>query len=239
MLSVPPAVRREDTTRGETSKPLPARRPESTGPGPSGRINGTVAPQRTVAAASDAYLAPALRAAAAARDHTARIRAEQRRPVPPGLTERVPEGAAALPGEPQRQPWRSGAEPAAAAAIAPEARGLSVAAAAQASTIAFRPLRNSAPVLRAADPSGAPAATAAAPPPPVEILPRPLSRRVEPQRRFAKTLAAVERYREVTQGDEPGAHIVPSPVLARPDQGETVGTPWTRLWARRKGSATE
>ncbi|HEX5796093.1 MAG TPA: hypothetical protein VFY19_09635 [Geminicoccaceae bacterium] len=189
-----------------------------------------------MAAASDAYLAPALRAAAAARDHTARIRAEHRRPVPPGLTERVPEGTAALPGEPQRQPWRSAA---AAAAIAPEARGLSVAAAAQASTIAFRPLRNSAPVLRAADPSGAPAATAAAPPPPVEIVPRPLSRRVEPQRRFAKTLAAVERYREVTQGDEPGAHIVPSPVLARPDQGETAGTPWSRLWARRKGSATE
>ena len=73
----------------------------------------------------------------------------------------------------------------------------------------------------------------------IEIVPRPVSRRGEPQRRFAKTLAAVERYREVTQGDEPGAHIVPSPVLARPDQGETVGTPWTRLWARRKGSATE
>lgn len=238
MLTIPPALGREDAAHRETVAPE-TERPDRSGPGSSGRINRTAAPPRVVAGGPDPYLAPALRAAAAARAHTARIRAGRPQPVPQSLTERLADGAAALPADPVPQSCPSRVESAGLPALAAGSRGLSVAAAAQASTVAFRPLRRaSAPLLQDADPIDAPAASAAPAPPPVDSRPRPAPRRAEPQRRFAKTIAEVERYRAATQGDEPGAHVVPSPVLARPDQDETAGAPWLRLWSRRKGPAT-
>jgi hypothetical protein len=237
MLTITPAVGREDAVARETIEP-DAERPDRSGPGSSGRINGTVAPPRVVADGPDPYLAPALRAAAAARAHTARIRAAQPQPVARSLAERLPE--VALPADAGPQPCGPGTGIAAATTIAADARGLSVAAAARASTVAFRPLRrSSAPLLQDADPVSVPAAPAAPAPLPVDPGPRPAPRRAEPQRRFAKTIAEVERYRAATQGNEPGAHVVPSPVLARPDLDETAGAPWSRLWSRRKGPPTE
>ncbi len=102
MLTIPPAVGREDAAHRETVEPE-AERPDRSGPGSSGRINRTVAPPRVVAGGPDPYLAPALRAAAAARAHTARIRAGRPQPVPQSLTERLADGAAALPADPVPQ----------------------------------------------------------------------------------------------------------------------------------------
>ena len=107
-------------------------------------------------------------------------------------------------------------------------RGLSVAEAARASPIAFRPLQRS--------PEVAPAATPVA----AESLPRATPRPVEPRARFAKTVAELERYLAAAScREEPGARIVPRPALARPDQGAAAGSPWARLWPRRKDPAAE
>jgi hypothetical protein len=107
-------------------------------------------------------------------------------------------------------------------------RGLSVAEAARASPIAFRPLQRS--------PEVAPAATPVA----AESLPRATPRPVEPRARFAKTVAELERYLAAAScREEAGARIVPRPALARPDQGAATGSPWARLWPRRKDPAAE
>ncbi|HSA81525.1 MAG TPA: hypothetical protein VLE23_11960 [Geminicoccaceae bacterium] len=105
-------------------------------------------------------------------------------------------------------------------------RGLSVAQTARASPIAFRPLQRR------------PEVAPAAPPPPAEPLAGVTPRRVEPRARFVKTVAELERSQAAATGREgPGARIVPRPALARPEQGAAAGSPWTRLWPRRKGSA--
>ena len=152
----------------------------------------------------------------------------------------------AAPGTAARQNWfarpKRGSEPRSgppgAVAESPPAaragdhldarRGLSVADAARASPIAFRPLRRSPEVA----PTAAPA--------PAEPLPRVTPWRVEPRVRFAKTVAELERYlAAVGSWEEPGARIVPRPALARPDHGAAAGSPWLRLWPRRKAPAAE
>jgi hypothetical protein len=63
---------------------------------------------------------------------------------------------------------------------------------------------------------------------------------VEQRQRFAKTVAELERYQAaVSRSEEPGPSIVPRPALARPQQGDAAGSPWSRLWARRKDPAAE
>ena len=153
----------------------------------------------------------------------------------------------ARPGAAARQNWsarpkrgnepRSGA-PGAVIGTAPKAapaplaeghpgarRGLSVAEAARASPIAFRPLQRSRDVAPAATPTAA------------QSPPRATPRQVEPRARFAKTVAELERYLAAAScREEPGARIVPRPALARPEQG-APGSPWARLWPRRKAPA--
>ena len=109
-------------------------------------------------------------------------------------------------------------------------RGLSVAEAARASTLAFQPLRRS-PDLIGDGALRAPDAT-----PPGEPVPPVTPGRVAPRARFAKTIAELERYQAAaaSRWEEPGGRIVPRPALARPDQGDSAGSPWSRLWARRK-----
>ena len=130
--------------------------------------------------------------------------------------------------------------------MAPVARGLSVAAAARAATVAFRPLPRSPEALarawspvtpatptEAAQPAPEPAPVGAAPPP----APR--------QQRFARTIAAVERFQAAARarepggaGDQPDSGIVPRPALRRPDPA-AAGSPWSRLWRLRKDAAAE
>ena len=136
--------------------------------------------------------------------------------------------------------------PLAGAAVVAGRHGLSVAEAARASTLAFRPLRRSSElVLREVDLFGAgspgtPLAPGAAPPLPAEPLPRVTPERVEQQQRFARTVAELERYQAAASPwEEPGANIVPRPPLARPNQSDPAASPWSRLWARRKDPAAE
>ena len=136
--------------------------------------------------------------------------------------------------------------PVAGVAVTAGGRGLSVAEAAQASPVAFRPLRRSPDLLLGqadligAGSAGAPLAPAARSPGPAEPLPRVTPRRVEQRQRFAKTVAELERYQAaVSRSEEPGASIVPRPALAPPQQGDAAGSPWSRLWARRKDPAAE
>ncbi len=137
--------------------------------------------------------------------------------------------------------------------------GLSVAAAARASTIAFRPLRRPAaaawpepdelvltkaaevppaPAARRALPAAPPAAAAPVAPSRPELLvppPGPPRRpRLEPtqQQRFAKTIAELQRYQAASR--EPGADLVPRPTLPPEDEGASGA--WSWLWSRRKAS---
>jgi hypothetical protein len=199
-------------------------------------------PKPAPARLSKGYLAAA-RQAAAAQARTAGIRAaQQERSAMPG-----PErGSAQRPAAPPAGAMPAPAPPVAGAAVVASGRGLSVAEAAQASPVAFRPLRRSPdPLLHQADligagSAGAPLAPAARTPGPAEPLPRVTPRRVEQRQRFAKTVAELERYQAAaSRSEEPGASVVPRPALARPDQGDAAGSPWSRLWARRKDPAAE
>ena len=158
-----------------------------------------------------------------------------------------------MPG-PERSPERAAtpasampahAPPPAGAALVPASRGLSVAEAARAATVSFRPLRRSSELLlRQADlviagSPGALLAPAAATPPPAEPLPRLPADGVEPQPRFARTLAELERYQVASRWQQRATRIVPRPALARPDQSDAAGAPWSRLSARRKDPAAE
>jgi hypothetical protein len=124
--------------------------------------------------------------------------------------------------------------------------GLSVAEAARASTVAFRPLGRSADAsfrqadLIGAGSTGAPLAPAATVLPPAEPLPRITPERGAQHQRFARTVAELERYQAAASPWEgAGAAIVPRPALARPSQGDATASPWSRLRARRKNPAAE
>jgi hypothetical protein len=185
--------------------------------GPLAAVEEAAAQTPAPARLSEGYLAATRQTAAAARARAASIRAAaQERMAMPG-PERSRQGAAAPAGAmpPQRPP------PAGAAVVA-GSRGLSVAEAARASRLAFRPLRRSAdPLLRQADPTDAG------------------SPGVEQQPRFARTIAELERYQTASRWEDRGASIVPRPALARPDRGDAAAAPWSRGWARRKDPAAE
>jgi hypothetical protein len=227
---------------GAAAKQSWSARPKRTGEPRSGAPHAVdeAAPKPAPARLSEGYLAAARQAAAAAQARTAGIRAAQQERAMPGPERGSPQRPAVPP---------AGAMPAHAprvggAVVVPGRRGLSVAEAAQASPVAFRPLRRTPdPVLHQADligagSAGAPLAPAA--PGPAEPLPRVTPRRVEQRQRFAKTVAELERYQAaVSRSEEPGPSIVPRPALARPQQGDAAGSPWSRLWARRKDPAAE
>jgi len=200
-------------------------------------------------ALSARYLAPALKAAAAARARSARIRAEAATTVvarDPGPAVR------ALPPAPAAQPgWSVSERPAAAAARpwmpAPAAGrrfgGLSVAAAAHASTIAFQPVRRPAPP--AAPPEvaapAAPAAAHAPEPGPLPAAEQPAVAQPAPQparatgaqgQRFVRTVAELERHVASNRAAEAGSGLVPRPTLPLVDP-EPSGRAWLRLWSRR------
>jgi len=200
-------------------------------------------------AVSDRFLAPALKAAAAARARSARIRADAgatRAPRNAG-----PAGRATPPPPVARDGWsvseKAAAAPVRAWAPAPGAGrrfgGLSVAAAARASTIAFQPVRRPAPPAAPADlPAPAePTALAALRPraPEPGPLPAPAPRpAAEPARgagddgqRFARTVAA-SRSPAAGGAHEAGSGLVPRPTLPLADP-EPSGRAWLRLWSRR------
>jgi len=229
---------------GAAAKQSWSARPKRTGEPRSGPPHPVdeAAPKPAPARLSEGYLAAARQAAAAAQARTAGIRAAQQERAMPGPERGSPQRPAAPP---------PGAVPApaprvAGAVVVPGARGLSVAEAAQASRVAFRPLRRSPdPLLHQADliaagSAGVPVVPAARTPAPAEPLPRATPRRVEQRQRFAKTVAELERYQAAASHcEEPGASIVPRPALARPQQGDAAGSSWSRLWARRKDPAAE
>jgi hypothetical protein len=200
-------------------------------------------PKPAPARLSKGYLAAARQAAAAGQARTAGIRAaQQERSAMPGLER----GSAQRPAAPPAGAMPAPPPPVARAEVTAGGRGLSVAEAARASPIAFQPLRRSSDLLlRQADLIGdgsscAPLAPAARTPRPAEPLPRVTPRLVEQRQRFAKTVAELERYQAAASHcEEPGASIVPRPALARPEQDDAAGSPWSRLWARRKDPAAE
>ena len=240
-----------DAGRHPRAIPLPAgdgrraleRRDQATGPG-------------RPAAAAERYLAPALKAAAAARARSARIRAatvEALAPRDAGPAGRaLPPGPAAPPATAAGHGWSVSEKPAAAPARAPAAGrrfgGLSVAAAARAATIAFQPVRRLAPPAAPSDPPppvDPPAPTAPrarAPdrePPPAPGPPAATDPSPEPARgsgaeaqRFARTVAELERYLAASRAREPGSDVVPRPTLPLVDQ-EPSARAWLRLWSRR------
>jgi hypothetical protein len=222
-----------------SARPKRAGEPRS---GPPHAVDEAV-PKPAPARLSEGYLAAARQTAAAAQAQTARIRAaQQERSAMPG-----PErGSPQRPAAPPAGAVQAHAPPVAGAAVVEVGRGLSVAEAARASPIAFRPLRQSSDLLlhhsdlNGAGSPGAPLAPASRVPEPAEPLPRVTPGRVEQQRRFAKTVAELERYQAAASHcEEPGASIVPRPALARPQQDDAAGSPWSRLWARRKDPAAE
>ena len=167
--------------------------------------------------------------------------------------------AAALP--PPAAGWTVSKAPAlagGAAAGVRRFRGLSVAEAARASTIAFRPLRANgarreadarrgccrrrrgrAAAGRRAAPAGpqraGPGSGRPTPPaqPPLPAEPA-LRERGEATRhqRFAKTIAELQRYQAASREREPGSDLVPRPTL--PLEDRDTGGAWSWLWSRRK-----
>jgi hypothetical protein len=134
-----------------------------------------------------------------------------------------------------------------AGAAAPASRGLSVAEAARASRIAFRPLRQEAsahPAARgraAAWPETDASPTEAGRPVTdggVERLPpdepdRPLvPGRAFREQRFAKTVADLQRHQAATRPDEPWGKVVPRPAVPQSNPATTESR-WSRLWSRR------
>ena len=246
-LSMPAELRSE--TAGSSEIAPGAKRTDAAVRGPSGRTNGGPASAERVAAAeADPYLAPALKAAAAARARTARIRAGQApRPAstaPQRAPERLAQRPAALPADPGPQP--SNVETV-APAIAPEPRGLSVAAAARATTVAFHPMPRSPEALaRAWSPATPTSPPEAAPPAPEPASIQPAPEPTPRQPRFSRTIAAVERSQAAARAREPGgavadqpdSGIVPRPALRRPDAA-AAGSPWSQLWSLRKDAAAE
>lgn len=230
---------------GAAAKQSWSARPKRTGEPRSGPPHAVdeAAPKPAPARLSEGYLAAARQAAAAAQARAAGIRtAQQERAATPGPERGSPQRPAVPP---------AGAMPAHAPRVAgtvvvPDRRGLSVAEAAQASPLAFQPMRRGSDLLLhqadliGAGSAGAPLASAARTPGRAEPLPRVTPRRVEQRQRFAKTVAELERYQAAaSRSEEPGASIVPRPALARPQQGDAAGSSWSRLWARRKDPAAE
>jgi hypothetical protein len=143
-------------------------------------------------------------------------------------------------------------------AAAPASRGLSVAEAARASRIAFRPLRPEAsahpaapgsttpppaatPLPTAPGKAGAPGRAAAWPETdasPTEAgSPDEPDRPLVPERafreqRFAKTLADLQRHHAATRPDEPWGKVVPRPAVPQSNPATTESR-WSRLWSRR------
>jgi hypothetical protein len=208
-----------------SARPKRAGEPRSSLPGAIDEAARKPAPARL----SEGYLAAARQAAAAARARTDSIRAaQQERAARPG-PERSPPDRPAMPPAGTLPPP---GPPVTGAAVGATRRGLSVAEAAQASPLAFQPLR------RSSDPIDDGALRAAGATSPVESLPAVTPGRVAERARFAKTIADLERYQAAaSRWEEPGARLVPRRTRARSDQADAAASPWSRLWARRKDPA--
>jgi hypothetical protein len=109
--------------------------------------------------------------------------------------------------------------------------GLSVAAAARASTVSFQPVRRAAAraaVVVAKRPPAAPT------PPQPDAAPG-----VEPDdeaQRFTRTVAELERYVAASRERAPGSALVPQPGLPL-DTQDDHDSGWRRLWSRRSPGA--
>jgi hypothetical protein len=237
VLPVQPAGPGAAAEQSWSARPKRAGEPRSCLPGASDQDAPKPAPARL----SEGYLAATRQSAAAARTKAASIRAaaQERAPMP------VPERSRQRPAAPPAGAVPGHNSPLAGATVVASS-GLSVAEAARASTVAFRPLGRSADAsfrqadLIGAGSTGAPLAPAATVLPPAEPLPRITPERGAQHQRFARTVAELERYQAAASPWEgAGAAIVPRPALARPSQGDATASPWSRLRARRKNPAAE